>query len=204
VATQARRFDAEPPLVRERNVWAGVRLWTGALAFLFVSFVFAFFYLRSLNNNNMWRDSAANPPRVFGTIVLACVVVGVVVYGFAVRSLRTQGEGGWRRLAILAFLLLLAALVVQSVEFYHAGFGTKDGGYASVFFGWTGFYAAALLGALYWLWTQVAQSLRGPGPAGGGDGSHVLQLADREAVAFFLYFLAVVQVVLYVLLYLIA
>lgn len=200
MATQARRFDAEPPRVRERNVWVGVRLWTGALAFLFVSFVFAFFYLRSLNNNNMWRDDAAKPPLVFGIIVLVLVLVGVGVYGAAARS---RAEGGWRRLAILAVLLLLAALVVQSIAFYHAGFGPKDGGYASVFFGWTGFYAASLVGALYWLWVQIAQSLRGTAPSG-GDGAQASQAADREAIAFFLYFLAVVQVVLFVLLYLIA
>jgi heme/copper-type cytochrome/quinol oxidase subunit 3 len=202
VATQARRFDAEPPLVRERNVWAGVRLWTGAMAFLFITFVFAFLYLRSLNNNQAWRETGVTPPLAFGSIVLVCVVAGVVAYGLAVRSLPSQGEGGWRRLALLAVVLLVAALVVQSVEWYHAGFGPKDGGYAAVLYGWTGFYAAALLGAIYWLWTQVAQSLRGDGSA--DDGAVALQVADREAVGFFLYFMLVVQVVLYVLLYLIA
>jgi heme/copper-type cytochrome/quinol oxidase subunit 3 len=202
VATQARRFDAEPPLLRERNVWAGVRLWTGAMAFLFVSFLFAFFYLRSLNNNQMWRAKGINPPLVFGSIVLVCVVAGVVVYGLAVRSLSSQRESGWRRLALLAVVLLLAAFVVQTVEWYHAGFGPKDGGYAAVLYGWTGFYAAVLLGAVYWLWTQVAQSLRGGGPT--GDGAVAPQVADREAVAFFLYFMVVVQIVLYVLLYLVA
>jgi heme/copper-type cytochrome/quinol oxidase subunit 3 len=202
VATQARRFDAEPPLVRERNVWMGVRLWTGAMAFLFTSFIFAFFYLRSLNNNDMWRDKAANPPVVWGTLVLVFVIVGIGLYGLAVRSLRTQGEGAWRRLAILAVVALLVAFLLQCFEWYRPGFGPKDGGYVSVFFGWTGFYAAALLGTLYWLWTQVAQSLRAPG--GSGDGGAPAHLADREAVAFFLYFMGVVQVALFILLYLIA
>jgi len=203
VATQARRFDVEPALVRDRNVWAGVRLWTGAMAFLFVSFVFAFFYLRELNSNQMWRPSAVHPPLVFGSIVLALVVVGVVVYGVAVRSLPTRGEGGWRRLAILAVVLLVAAFVVQCTEWYHAGFGPKDGGYAAVLLGWTGFYAAVLGAAIYWLWTQIAQSLRGHGLIS-GDGGKAIQLADKEAVAFFLYFLLVVEIILYVLLYLIA
>jgi heme/copper-type cytochrome/quinol oxidase subunit 3 len=202
VATQARRFDVEPPLVRERNVWAGVRLWTGAMAFLFVTFVFAYLYLRSLNNNHMWRDQWANPPLAVGSIVLVLVVVAVVLYALAMRSLAAQGEGAWRRLAILAVVLLAAAFVAQCLAWYRPGFDPKDGGWVSVFFGWTGFYAAALLGTIYWLWTQVAQSLRGGGDT--GDGAVTPQLADREAVAFFLYFMAVVQIVLYVLLYLIA
>ena len=201
MATQARRFDAEPPLVRDRNIWAGVRLWTGAMAFLFVAFVFAFFYLRELNNNHMWRPKGVNSFLVYGLIILALVVVGVVLYGLAVRSLSSQGVGGWRGLAIHAVVLLVAAFAVQCFEWYHAGFGPKDGGYVSVFYGWTGFYAAVLLGAIYWLWTQVAQSLRGNLPS--GDGAQALQLADREAVAFFLYFLLVVEIVLYLLLYLV-
>ena len=78
MATQARRFDVEPALVRERNVWAGVRLWTGGMAFLFVSFLFAFLYLRSLNNDQMWRPKGVNPPVVFGSIVLVCQELGTV------------------------------------------------------------------------------------------------------------------------------
>ena len=202
MATQARRFDAEPPRVRERNVWMGVRLWTGAMAFLFTSFIFAFFYLRSLNNNGMWRDKAASPPVVFGTIVLVCVIVGIALYAVGVRSLRSGAEGSWRSMSILSVVLLLAAVVVQAIAWFHCGFGTKDGGYASVFFGWTGFYSAVLLGSVYWLWTQVAQSLRGSG--GSGDGGTPAYLADREAVAFFLYFMGIVQVALFILLYLIA
>src|SRR5689334_10679361 len=115
MATQARRFDAEPPLVRERNVWMGVRLWTGAMAFLFTSFVFAFFYLRSLNNNGMWRHQAVSPPVVFGTIVLVLVLVGIALYAVATRSLRSGGEGSWRSMSILAVVLLLAAIVVQAI-----------------------------------------------------------------------------------------
>jgi heme/copper-type cytochrome/quinol oxidase subunit 3 len=203
VATQARRFDVEPALVRDRNVWAGVRLWTGASAFLFVTFVFAFLYLRSLNNDQMWRPKGVNPPVVFGTIVLACVVVGVVAYGLAVRALPTRGDSGWRPLAMLAVVVLVAALVVQSIAWYHSGFGPKDGGWAAVLYGWTGFYAAVLLGTIYWLWTQVAQSLRGRGLVA-GDGGKAIQLADKEALAFYLYFLLGVEIVLYVLLYLIA
>ena len=202
MATQARRFDAEPPLVRDRNLWAGVRLWTGAMAFLFVTFVFAFLYLRELNNNHMWRDKHANPPLAFGSVILVCVIVGVAVYGLAVRSLPARGESGWRRLAILAVALLAAAFVVQCFEWARPGFGPKDGGWASVFYGWTVFYALALLGGIYWLWTQVAQSLRGPDPT--RDGGAGTNLADIEAVAYFLYFLAIVEIVLFLLLYLVA
>jgi heme/copper-type cytochrome/quinol oxidase subunit 3 len=204
VATQARRFDVEPALVRERNVWAGVRLWTGGMAFLFVSFLFAFLYLRSLNNDQMWRPKGVNPPVVFGSIVLVCVVLSVIAYALAMRALPAQGEGGWRRLAMVTVVLLLAAVVVQSIAWYHlGGYGPKDGGYIAVMYGWTGFYSAALFGTIYWLWTQIAQSLRGSRLVT-AEGGKSIQLADKEAVAFFLYFLLGIEIVLYVLLYLIA
>src|SRR5207244_782925 len=92
----------------------------------------------------------------------------------------TGAEGGWRSMSIVAVVLLLAAIVVQAIAWFHPGFGTKDGGYASVFFGWTGFYSAVLLGSVYWLWTQVAQSLRGSG--GSGDGGTPCFLAAMASI----------------------
>ena len=49
---------AEPPEVQERNLWLGVRVMAGVTIMFFLAFVFAYFYLRSLNNGGRWR-----PPR---------------------------------------------------------------------------------------------------------------------------------------------
>ena len=44
------------------------------------------------------------------------------------------------------------------------GFGPADGGYASVFFGWTAFQFLFVLGTLFWLETMLATSIRYRGP----------------------------------------
>src|SRR2546430_9201854 len=60
--------------------WTGSRLAMGGLTFLFGSFVFAYFYLRSLNSNGRWHGSAWVRPNVaMGTIIVAPIVVSAVV-----------------------------------------------------------------------------------------------------------------------------
>jgi heme/copper-type cytochrome/quinol oxidase subunit 3 len=189
----------EPAAVRQRNLWAGVRLWIAAEAFFFVCFVFAFFYLRELDNNHMWRDRHANPPVVFGSVILAGIVLATIAGGVGVRALRRGREGWWRGATVLALLLGLAAVVLQCVEWPHLGFFPTDGAYASVFLGWTGFYLLFLLGALYWLEVVLAQAVRG-----GAAGRATTLVGDAQAATLHLEFLTVVGIVAYLLLYLVA
>ncbi len=59
-------------------------------------------------------------------------------------------------------------------------FGPTDGGYASVFCAWTGFYLIAVLFTMYWLETQVATELRARrAPAGSGRRHQGPRPADR-------------------------
>ena len=50
--------------------------------------------------------------------------------------------------------------MLQCVQWAILGFGPGDGGYASVYLGWTGFFTIFLLGALYWLETIFAAAVR--------------------------------------------
>ncbi len=45
----------EPPDVGARALYIAGRLLAGATTFFFLAFLFAYFYLRSLNQNHMWR-----------------------------------------------------------------------------------------------------------------------------------------------------
>ncbi|HZU15440.1 MAG TPA: cytochrome c oxidase subunit 3 [Candidatus Dormibacteraeota bacterium] len=188
----------EPAAVRQRNLWAGVRLWTAAEAFFFVCFVFAFFYLRELDNHHMWRDKHANPPLLSGSVILACVLLATVAGGWGARALRRGSEGWWRRATVLALLFGLAAVVLQCLEWPHLGFLPTDGAYASVFLGWTGFYLLFWLGALYWLEIVLVPTLRGRA------GGRAAPVADAQAAVLHLEFLALVGIVAYLLLYLVA
>src|SRR5258708_40013966 len=56
--------------------WTGSRLAVGGLAFLFGSFAFAYFYLRSLDSEGRWQGAGFFPPSLWmgATIMLLAVL----------------------------------------------------------------------------------------------------------------------------------
>ena len=171
---------AEEPAILAANLNVGVRLFASAIAFVFVAFVFAFFYLRTVNSNGLWRPAHVSPAAGIGIAMLICVLGadGDVRVARAVRW-PPGPRGGWLVGLSLALVLGLAAVVIQVVQYTDYGFNPESGGYASVFVGWTAMFLFFWLGAIYWLETFLAQTLRrGPqavrerdhSPAG-GDGA---------------------------------
>src|SRR5487761_1871252 len=56
--------------------WTGARLAMGGLSFLFGAFLFAYFYLRSLNSNHLWHPASQARPQMWaGTLIIVFVVV---------------------------------------------------------------------------------------------------------------------------------
>ena len=82
--------EEEPPELAARNLLTGVHLWSSATAFFFVDFVFAYFYLRSLNNGGMWRPTHVDPSLALGTAFTACVVAGAVIVHLGLRDHRAE------------------------------------------------------------------------------------------------------------------
>jgi len=195
----------EPPEVGARTLYVASRLLAGATAFFFLAFVFAYFYLRALNQNHMWRPHHVDPDQAFGAAIIACVVISALLSGLA--SSRLAGGGrAWLGTAGAALALGLAAVVLQCVAFSSESFGPTNGGYASVFCAWTALFAIAVLVTMYWLETHVATGLR----ARRDRGSHP-DIADPDkliapgmaACAFYWMFLAGIGVLAYVILYLV-
>jgi hypothetical protein len=54
-------------------------LLAGATAFFFVSFLFAYFYLRALNNGGMWKPTGVDASVGWGTAVVACYVLSALL-----------------------------------------------------------------------------------------------------------------------------
>jgi cytochrome c oxidase subunit 3 len=185
----------EPPEVHDQNMAVGSRIWAASVAFFFVAFLFAFFYLRALNTNGRWNEHHVHPPYAWGIPILVCILASVVVYSVAVWWL-VQGRGSlWRLGAGVALLLGVAAIVIQAVEYPSLGFGPGGGAIASVFFGWTGLYSAFVLGAMYWLETQLAQTIRS------GDAALPLIRSSAEGLRLNWLVLGVVGFVSFLLLY---
>ena len=65
------------PEARSLNLRLGARLFVAADAFVFLAFLFAYLYLRSQNNNSMWRPDGiaelTTPPMAVTLLLqLAC------------------------------------------------------------------------------------------------------------------------------------
>ena len=95
-----------------------------------------------------------------GIVILVCVLATAVLARLALVELRGRARGAWLAASGGALALGLVAVGVQCWQYASLGFGPGDGGYASVYLGWTGFFTIFALGALLWLEAIVASSLR--------------------------------------------
>jgi heme/copper-type cytochrome/quinol oxidase subunit 3 len=160
--------EEEPPEVMGRNLRVAAHLWASATVFFFFAFLFAYFYLRSVNPHGLWHPHAVKAPVALGTLIVASVVVSAALSLFAAARLRGDDQSTWRLAGLGALAFGLLAAVLQIVQLSTIGFGPTDGGYASVFFGWTGLYLLFLVCTLYWLETLLATSFRYRGKGASG------------------------------------
>jgi cytochrome c oxidase subunit 3 len=195
------RREQEPPEVIARNLRVAAHLWSSATAFFFLAFLFAYFYLRVLDQNHLWHPKHVKAPMTMGALIAVAVAASGVAATLAARRLRAGDPRAWRTLGLAALALGLVAVVLQIVEWSSLGFGPTDGGYASVFLGWTGLYALFLVGSLYWLETLLATSFR---HRGGSAGTHPATqvVPGADAFAFYWAVLSGIGVATWVILYL--
>jgi heme/copper-type cytochrome/quinol oxidase subunit 3 len=157
-------IPVEAPELESRLVSLGSYLLSAATTFFFISFLFAFFYLRALNSNGLWAGPKPghHVPTTLtsGIAILACVLASAVLARVALAELRGRGRPLWWPAAAAALLLGLAAVAIQCWQYTDLAFGTSEGGYASVYLGWTGFFTIFAFGAMLWLETILATARR--------------------------------------------
>jgi len=188
-----RRLDAEPDHHLPRNFAIGSKLLSSAVAIFFMSFVFTFFYLRALNTAHDFREPHVTPPIGWGVAILACVLVSCLAL-----------EVGRRALGLVSWLVGLAAVALQATEYYNLHFGATDGGLASVFLGFTAWFAVFWLGSVYWVETLWAHSVRRPSSKeiDVGDPARLLR-SNADAAMTYAYTMAGTEIIAFVLLYLV-
>jgi heme/copper-type cytochrome/quinol oxidase subunit 3 len=150
---------AETPELHERIDRVGFALLAGATVMFFLGFVFAYFYLRSLDNAGLWRPAGVDPPGGYGVAIAAALALSAGSFGYAARVAK-RGEGHWIPFAGAAVAFGLCACAAQCFEYAHLSFGPRSGGYASVFFSWTALYVVFCLLALYRVEAVFAAGLR--------------------------------------------
>jgi heme/copper-type cytochrome/quinol oxidase subunit 3 len=149
---------AETPELEDRIDRIGWLLAAGATITFFLAFVFAYFYLRSLDNAGLWKPSGVNPPDGWGIAIVACFVASAIVFWLG--TVAARGGRAWIGAAGLALLLGMAGCGLQAAEYTDLGFNPEGGGFASVFYGWTALYVIVALLALYRVETVFAAGVR--------------------------------------------
>jgi heme/copper-type cytochrome/quinol oxidase subunit 3 len=217
-ATEYSIVEGEPPELMGRNLNSAAHLLASATAFFFLAFVFAYFYLRSLNNDHLWRPKHVDPSLTLGTLVMALTVASALLVRLGVLDHRAARREQWRLKGTVALAAGLIAIVLQFVEWVSAGFGPADGGYASVFIGWTAFNVLFVLATLFWLESLLATAYRyrqipsgspAPGEASGDPGRPAHDIADPlslvrpglESLSFYWAFLAGLGFLAWIVLY---
>jgi heme/copper-type cytochrome/quinol oxidase subunit 3 len=199
-------IELEPPEWQPRAIWISGRQLCGVAAFFFAAFLFAYFYLRSLDTNKDWKIGHVNAPVGWGlAIVIVVVLSGVAMHLAARRPELTVSAGA------AAEVLALLSIVLQAIAWSTLGFGPSSGGFASVYIGWTAWYAVFTLPCIFWMQTQVATSWRRrkegvtatePASAAYVHTDPAVLKAGLDACSFFWWFYVFNGVLLFVVLYL--
>jgi heme/copper-type cytochrome/quinol oxidase subunit 3 len=159
-ATDYSVVEQEPPELLARNLRISSRIWSSATFFFFFAFLFAYFYLRSLNEHGLWKPKGVSPSVTLGTFSAAAVVAAAALLWLGLRDHRATRRREWRIKGGVALGALLLAIVLQVVEWATQGFGPTDGGYASVYLGWTSLQLLFLVGLAVWVEMTLATSFR--------------------------------------------
>src|SRR5258708_24803624 len=100
--------EREAPEVMARNLRIAAHLWSSATAFFFAAFLFAYFYLRSLDSSAVWRPKHVDPSLTLGTLTTAALVAAAALLRLGLADHRAERRPAWRVKGALALVLLLA------------------------------------------------------------------------------------------------
>ncbi|HEY3952807.1 MAG TPA: hypothetical protein VGM53_05485 [Streptosporangiaceae bacterium] len=140
-------------------LWTGTRLAIGGLSFLFGAFVFAYFYLRSLNSAGRWQGSGYHPPSMlWGTVIMFLVLVSAGVQYAGLQQIKAGNKRLWQIAGLTALFMGLAAVGLQIAELLYLPFWPGSSGFSSVFVGFYPVFLTILLVVMVWLETLLARS----------------------------------------------
>ena len=144
--------------------WTGARLALGGLSFGFGAFVFAYFYLRSLNSHGLWHPAGfKNPQPWAGAVVMGLIVVSALVQTLVLQRIKAGHKAPWQAGAAVALVLGLGAIGLQVWQLLNLPFFPGSAGFASVFVGATPVFVLVVFCAMIWLEILIAKARQDPG-----------------------------------------
>jgi hypothetical protein len=144
----------------EASLWTGSRLLIGVVGFAFAALAFAYFYLRSANNQGLWRPHGVTASAVIGTTVLGFTLGAAALAMFGNYRLRLGYRADWQ---VAGWVVVLGGFVAAGMQVWQLtrlGFYPGSSGYASCFVAWAVMNAGLLMSSSYWSETLLARALR--------------------------------------------
>jgi heme/copper-type cytochrome/quinol oxidase subunit 3 len=192
----------------EGALWTGGRLLIGIWAFACAALAFAYFYLRSANNFDLWRPNNVTAPTATGAAIMAVTLFCAFLVAFGLRRFRRGEVVDWMVAGWTAVLFGLVAIGLQVYQLTQLPFFPGYSGYTSCFIAWASLNITLLLVATYWLETTLARELRLRRAVAEDGGSSASRLPNArmlrvglEGCTYFWGFVAVVSVFFWVLFY---
>jgi heme/copper-type cytochrome/quinol oxidase subunit 3 len=144
----------------EGALWTGGKLLIGIFAFACAALAFAYFYLRSANNEDLWRPGGVTAPTSYGAAIFAITLLAGFLVGFGYRRFRRGLVLDWMVAGWIAVLAALCVVGLQIWQLTTLSFFPGSSGYASCFIGWASLNITLVLVGTYWLETSLARELR--------------------------------------------
>lgn len=158
-APLAPHIEPEPHGWQPRALWVTARLLCGAAAFFFMAFVFAYFYLRSLDSEGRWQGSGfAHPSLWMGTTIMLLALLSAGTHYFVLQRIKAGHKQTWQIGGLIAIGFGLAAVALQVYQLANLPFKPGSSGYSSVFVGFYSVFLVVQLAALLWLEMLLARS----------------------------------------------
>lgn len=145
---------------QEGALWTGGKLIIGVWAFAFAALAFAYFYLRSANNEDLWRPGAITAPTAVGAAIFAIAVASALLIQYGERRFRANETLDWQVAGWTAVAGGLLAIGLQVWQLTELPFFPGSSGYASCFIAWAAMNIALLLSGVYWIETILAREIR--------------------------------------------
>jgi hypothetical protein len=193
------------------SAWTGVRLMIGIVTSGLGAFVFAFFYLRSVNNYGLWYPKGFAGPQAWeGAVIVIAIVVSAVAQSLGLQRLKGGKKSAWLAMGAAALGLAVVAVVFMILQLATLPFQPGDNAFASVFVGASVVFAVLVLATVVWLEILLMAGRQIPEisfveqPPTFAEATVVQRFqASLSAFTLFWNFMAIAAVVLWVLFYLV-
>jgi cytochrome c oxidase subunit III len=141
----------------------GMFLFIASEIMLFGSFFTVYFFDRVVNHafGGQWPPPGFHRPAFVAGVNTFILITSSMSMHWADTSIKRGNRAGLQAGLALTFLLGLAFLVIQGIEYHRLGFATGDTSFAATFFGLTGLHGCHVFVGLTILLVMTIRAFRG-------------------------------------------